>query len=107
MQNNSIDQARAFSLSRRQFLRADTGAELGFGLGVSSLLSLPGCATRLSSGTAPWSELASRLQGALLRPCSPEFAARARPWALQYASELPQSTKSSHASHFFFGAGRT
>jgi FAD/FMN-containing dehydrogenase len=90
MQNESIDQEQAFSLSRRQFLRAGTGAALGFSLGVPSLLSLPGCATRPASGVAPWNELAARLQGALLRPGSPEFAARARPWALQYASVLPQ-----------------
>lgn len=30
------------------------------------------------------------MQGPLLMPGSPEFAARARPWALQYASTLPR-----------------
>lgn len=90
MSNESTNQAQTFSLSRRQFLRAGTGAALGLGLGLPSLLSLTGCATRPAASTPAWSELAGRLQGPLLRPGSPGFAERAQPWALQYASTLPQ-----------------
>jgi FAD/FMN-containing dehydrogenase len=90
MQDSLIDHSQSISLSRRQFLRAGTGAALGLGLGLPSLLSLTGCASRPVSSTPAWSELAARLQGTLLMPGSPGFAARAQPWALQYASTLPQ-----------------
>ena len=88
MQDSSIDRAHSFSPSRRQFLRAGTAA--AFGLGLPSLGWLSGCASLPDSRALPWSELARAMQGPLLMPGSPEFAARARPWALQYAATLPQ-----------------
>lgn len=88
MQNESIDQAQLFSPSRRQFLRVGTAA--AFGLGLPSLGWLGGCASLPDARALPWSELARSMRGPLLLPGSPEFTSRARPWALQYASTLPQ-----------------
>jgi FAD/FMN-containing dehydrogenase len=88
MQNSSTDRTHAFSSSRRKFLRTGTIAALG--LGLPSLGWLSGCASLPDSQALPWSELSRSMQGPLLMPGSPEFAARARPWALQYASTLPQ-----------------
>lgn len=88
MHNTSFEDARAVSPSRRQFLRAGTAAALG--LGLPSLGLLTGCASLPDSRALPWLALARSMQGPLLMPGSPEFAARARPWALQYASTLPQ-----------------
>lgn len=88
MQHDSIEKAQAFSPSRRQFLRTGTAAALG--LGLPSLGWLGGCASVPDARALPWSELARSLQGPLLLPGSPEFAARAQPWALLYAATLPQ-----------------
>lgn len=90
MHNESIEHTPPVSLSRRQFLRAGTGAALGLGLGLPSLGWLTGCASLPGSPTPAWNELAASLQGPLLMPGAPDFAAKARPWALQYASTLPQ-----------------
>ncbi len=88
MQDSLIDQAQIFSPSRRQFLRVGTVAALG--LGLPSLGWLSGCASLPVSRALPWRDLARSMQGPLLMPGSAEFATRARPWALQYASTLPQ-----------------
>lgn len=88
MQDSSIDRTQTFSPSRRQFLRTGTAAALG--LGLPSLGWLTGCASLPETRALPWSDLARSMQGPLLMPGSPEFAARARPWALQYAATLPQ-----------------
>lgn len=69
-------------LSRRQFLR--TGATLAVGLGLA------GCAPVPLLRTPRWNELAASLEGTLLRPGDPTFAARATPWALQYAGKTPR-----------------
>ncbi len=88
MQDSLIDQTQTFSPSRRQFLRVGTVAALG--LGLPSLGWLSGCASLPDSRALPWRDLARSMQGPLLMPGSAEFATRARPWALQYASTLPQ-----------------
>lgn len=86
--NESIKQTPPVSLSRRQFLRSGTAA--AFALGLPSLGWLTGCASLPDSRALPWLELAQSLQGPLLMPGAPDFEAKARPWALQYASTLPQ-----------------
>lgn len=88
MHNELIDQVQPFSPSRRQFLR--TGTAAAFGLGLPSLGWLTACASLPDTRELPWSDLARSMQGPLLMPGSPEFAVRAQPWALQYASTLPQ-----------------
>ena len=75
MQNDFIDQGPPFSPSRRQFLR--TGTAAAFGLGLPSLGWLTGCASLPDTRALPWSDLARSMQGPLLMPGSPEFAARA------------------------------
>lgn len=73
--------------SRRNFLR--TGAAIAFGLSLPSTQWLTGCTK--SADVAPiWNDLAARLQGSLLLPGTGSFSDRAIPWALQYASVLPQ-----------------
>ncbi|HEY1136673.1 MAG TPA: FAD-binding oxidoreductase [Xanthomonadaceae bacterium] len=74
-------------VSRRAFLRAGAGVALAAGLPGW----LSGCATSPASGSLPWAELAASLQGKLLLPDSPDFRQVAAPWALQYASKLPQA----------------
>lgn len=74
-------------VSRRAFLRAGAGVALAAGLPGW----LSGCATSPGSGSLPWTELAASLQGKLLLPDSPDFRQVAAPWALQYASKLPQA----------------
>ncbi|MBL8263533.1 MAG: FAD-binding oxidoreductase [Xanthomonadaceae bacterium] len=74
-------------VSRRAFLRAGAGVALAAGLPGW----LSGCATSPGSGSLPWAELAASLQGKLLLPDSPDFRQVAAPWALQYASKLPQA----------------
>lgn len=74
-------------MSRRAFLRAGAGISLAAGLPAW----LSGCATGPGSGSLPWAELAASLQGGLLLPGSPDFRQTAAPWALQYASRLPQA----------------
>lgn len=74
-------------MTRRTFLR--TGAGVALAAGLPSWLS--GCATGPGAGSPPWAELAARLQGNLLLPQSPDFRQVAAPWALQYASRLPQA----------------
>lgn len=73
-------------LSRRAFLRAGAGTALG--LALPGWLS--GCATRIVT-RPPWAELAANLQGTLLFPGAPDFGSTASPWALQYASRLPEA----------------
>lgn len=77
----------AGGVSRRAFLRAGAGAALG--LAVPAWLS--GCAVRPDRASPPWAELAASLQGSLLLPNAPDFDKVAAPWALQYASRLPQA----------------
>lgn len=84
--NELIEQTQPVSLSRRQFLRSGTGAALGLG----SLGWLTGCTSLPDPQSLPWSELASSMEGPLLMPGAPDFAMTARPWALQYASTVPQ-----------------
>jgi FAD/FMN-containing dehydrogenase len=74
-------------LSRRAFLRTGTGAALG--LALPGWLS--GCAAPGRRPSPPWAELAASLQGTLLLPGAPDFDKVAAPWALQYASRLPQA----------------
>lgn len=73
--------------SRRAFLRA--GAGVAAGLALPGWLS--GCATRIVAAPPPWADLAANLEGGLLLPGAPEFGSVASPWALQYASRLPQA----------------
>ena len=80
---------RPSPLSRRQFLRAGAGLALGVGLGAPALQLLAGCAPVQRFPARRWDDLAASLEGKLLRPGDPAFAARATPWALQYAGVLP------------------
>ena len=73
--------------SRRNFFR--TGAAIAFGLGLPSTQWLTGC-TQSADVSPIWNDLATRLQGSLLLPDAGSFIERATPWALQYASTLPQ-----------------
>jgi hypothetical protein len=73
------------SESRRDFLRS--GATLALSLGVPWLA---GCTQLVDHRLGIWDELASRLQGSVLRPGSSEFFQRASPWLLQYAKTVPQ-----------------
>jgi FAD/FMN-containing dehydrogenase len=74
------------AMSRRAFLRAGAGAALGLGLPAW----LGGCASLPENAAPMWKELAAGLHGTLLMPGAADFAKRAAPWALQYASTLPQ-----------------
>ncbi len=92
MQDVSNERKHAVSsspqMSRRQFLRTSTAAAVG--LSLPSLTWLTGCAGLPMSHAPAWTELAHALQGVLLLPGADDFAKRASPWALQYASTLPQ-----------------
>lgn len=90
MHKELIEHMAPVSLSRRQFLRAGTGAALGLCLGLPSLGWLTGCTSLPTSRASAWNELAKSLQGPLLMPGAPDFATKAWPWALQYASTLPR-----------------
>lgn len=86
MQNKSLEHGQDALHSRRQFLRNATGTALG----LPALSWLTGCASSPASEPLPWTNLSASLQGQLLTPSNANFAARAQPWALQYASTLPQ-----------------
>ncbi|OJW78346.1 MAG: hypothetical protein BGO59_30535 [Spirosoma sp. 48-14] len=77
--------------SRRDFLRAGARVSLGLGVGLSSLDWLTSCTKLADHRIAPWDELASKLQGALVRPGAASFSELSTPWALQYASTIPQA----------------
>lgn len=77
--------------SRRDFLRSSVKLSLGVGLGLSSLDWLAGCTQLADHRIAPWDELAAKLQGSLLRPGMSSFVDLSTPWALQYASTVPQA----------------
>lgn len=75
----------SFALDRRAFLKATSGALLGFA-------HLPGRAaaeTSTAASSAPWNQLARSLQGPLLKKDAPDFARIASPWNLRFASRLP------------------
>lgn len=86
LHEGSLHEIHRFALSRRAFLRAGAGAALGLGLPAW----LGGCASLPENASPAWKELAASLQGTLVMPGAAEFAKRAAPWALQYASTLPQ-----------------
>ena len=75
----------SFALDRRAFLKATSGALLGFA-------HLPGRAaaeTSTAASSAPWNQLARSLQGSLLKKDAPDFARIASPWNLHFASRIP------------------
>ena len=82
VQDNPSPPMATVTRSRRQFLGTATGAALGW---------LAGCAPLPTSRSQSWSSLAAGLQGPLLMPGNANFAAHAQPWALQYATALPQA----------------
>lgn len=76
--------------SRRDFLRTGAKLSLGVGLGFSSLNWLTSCTQLLDHRSTPWNDLASTLQGTLLRPGTTTFSELSTPWALQYNTITPQ-----------------
>ena len=77
----------SFTLDRRAFLKAGSGALLG--LSVSS----PARALDAGSEASPtnWADLARSLNGHLLQRGVPNFAGIASPWNLRFASTMPQA----------------
>jgi FAD/FMN-containing dehydrogenase len=77
----------SFTLDRRAFLKAGSGALLG--LTVSS----PTRALDAGSQASPtdWADLARSLEGRLLQRGVPNFTALAAPWNLRFASTVPQA----------------
>ena len=75
--------------SRRNFLRS--GAVLALGLSLPAVPWLTSCRRPEDAASPLWSQLAKQLQGSLLMPGNADFNERALPWALQYASALPQA----------------
>jgi FAD/FMN-containing dehydrogenase len=68
-----------------------TSAGLALGVGLAQLPGR-GAASAARAPAAPadaWQELAGALQGPVLRPGAPGFAAVARPWNLRFAAILP------------------
>ena len=60
----------------------------GYGCGAGPGAAVVGMVDQLhvalpASRAPAWNELAASLQGPLLMPGAPDFAAKARPWALQ------------------------
>jgi FAD/FMN-containing dehydrogenase len=76
-----------FTLDRRDFLKCGSGAVLG--LAVPS----PAFAVEEVGEASPsdWADLARSLNGRLLQPGVPNFAALAAPWNLRFAATLPQA----------------
>jgi FAD/FMN-containing dehydrogenase len=75
--------------SRRNFLRSGAALILGASLPTASWLS--GCQFTREYSQPIWDELSARLSGTLLRPGNPVFAEKASPWALKYATTVPQA----------------
>lgn len=91
MTKTSSQPLQATFSSRRSFLKQ--GALLTAGLAVG-LPWFGGCRKTTAAIDGIWDELAGSLQGNLMRPDYGGFAYKAAPWALQYASVLPQGIAS-------------
>ncbi len=77
----------SFTLDRRTFLKAGSGALLG-------LAAQPLAHARdagLEASPADWADLARSLNGHLLQRGVPNFAQMAAPWNLRFASTMPQA----------------
>jgi FAD/FMN-containing dehydrogenase len=76
----------SFTLDRRDFLKAGSGALLGLAA------SPPVYALEADkAGPADWADLADSLNGHLIARGVPNFASIAAPWNLRFATTLPQA----------------